>query len=147
MATPAVLGALADAVLVLHVAVAAFVVAGLPLVWAGNALGWRWVNGWRFRAAHLAAIGIVVAESWLGIACPLTTLENALRSAAGRAGYAGGFIEHWLGRVLFHDAPEWVFVLAYTTFGIAVLAAWLRYPPRRGGDGRRARPLATRRQA
>ena len=146
MATPGVLTALADAVLVLHVAIAGFVVLGLALVLIGNAAGWRWVNDRRFRVAHLAAIGIVVAEAWLGIECPLTTLENALRTAAGGAGYGSGFIEHWLGRVLFYEAPAWVFVLAYSAFGLALIATWFRYPPRRSDD-RPRRPLARTRRA
>jgi len=31
-----------------------------------------------------------------GGVCPLTPIENALRRAAGAAGYSGGFIEHYL---------------------------------------------------
>jgi len=31
-----------------------------------------------------------------GRVCPLTPLENALRRAAGEAGYRGGFIEHYV---------------------------------------------------
>ena len=33
--------------------------------------------------------------------CPLTPLENSLRQAAGQAGYAGGFIEHYLMPVIY----------------------------------------------
>ena len=40
------------------------------------------------RLAHLAAIAVVVAESWLGLTCPLTTLESWLRARAGVAPYA-----------------------------------------------------------
>ena len=32
----------------------------------------------------------------MGGVCPLTPLENVLRSAAGEAGYEGGFIEQYL---------------------------------------------------
>ena len=74
---------LANAVLIVHVGIAAFVVVGLLLVIAGNLKRWRWVNNAWLRVAHLAAIGIVVAESWLGFVCPLTTLEMWLRSRAG----------------------------------------------------------------
>ena len=66
---------IADAVLVLHVGIAAFIVGGLLLVVVGNLRGWRWVNRRGFRISHLAAIAIVVAEAWFGAACPLTTLE------------------------------------------------------------------------
>jgi hypothetical protein len=135
--------AAADAVLVLHAAVVLFVVGGLLLVLAGNlwrardAGGrdagprWPWVNRPWFRVLHGAAIATVVLQSWLGITCPLTDLEWWLRAQAGQAMPAQGFIELWLHRLLFYEAPAWVFVLAYTAFGVAVAAAWWRWPPRR----------------
>jgi Protein of Unknown function (DUF2784) len=124
---------LADVVLVVHAAVVAFVVVGLGLVWLGNARGWRWVNQVGFRVAHALAIAIVVAESWLGIVCPLTTLEQAFRAQAGAPMLAAGegFIEHWLGGLLFYDAPGWIFTFAYTLFAGLVVATGWRFPPRR----------------
>ncbi len=130
---------LADVVLTLHVAWVVFVVAGLVLVVVGNLRGWRWVNHLWFRLAHIGTIAVVVAEAWLGFTCPLTTLEQWLRAQAGESTYGGGFIEHWLSRLIFYDAPPWVFIVAYTAFGLLVLAAWLRYPPARRRP-RRARP-------
>jgi hypothetical protein len=130
---PRLSSALADVVLVVHVGVAAFVVAGLALVVVGNVRGWRWVNAFAFRVAHLAAIAIVVAEAWFGIACPLTTLEMWLRAQAGGPTYASGFIEHWLQRLLYYDAPPWAFVTAYTAFATIVVATWRYFPPRRPG--------------
>jgi len=121
---------LADAVLTLHVAIVVFVIAGLLLVIAGNIWNWRWVNDLWFRLVHLAAIGIVVAESWLDITCPLTTLEMWLRAKAGATTYQGSFIEYWLQRLLYYDAPPWVFVIAYSLFGLLVLASWWYFPPR-----------------
>ena len=123
---------LADVVLVVHAAVVAFVLGGLVLVWVGNGRGWRWVNGVGFRVVHGLAITVVAAEAWLGIACPLTTLEQAFRAQAGAPALdAGkGFVEHWLGQLLFYDAPAWVFTLAYSVFAVLVFAAGWRYPPR-----------------
>ena len=130
---------LADAVLVLHAAIAAFVVGGWIIVVFGNLRRWRWVNDLRFRLAHLAAIAVVVAEAWLGVACPLTTLEMWLRSRAGAPTYGGGFIEHWFQHLLYHDAPPWVFVLAYSLFGLLVLATWRYFPPdMKGRDNERS---------
>jgi polyferredoxin len=120
---------LADAVLALHVAVVVFVVAGLVLVVAGNLRGWHWVNALWFRLAHLAAIAFVVAESWLGWTCPLTTLEMWLRAKAAAPIYAGSFIEHWLQRLLYYDAPAWMFTVGYSLFGLLVLATWWYFPP------------------
>ena len=126
---------LADLVLALHFAVVLFVVAGLAVVVVGNLLAWPWVNGWWFRGAHLGAIAFVVAESWLGITCPLTTLEAWLREQAGSAGYRKSFVETWVQRLLFYEAPPWVFATAYTVFGLLVVVAWWRFPPRRRRPG------------
>lgn len=125
-----VAGSLADAVLVLHVGIAVFVVASLVLIFVGNAARWHWVNNFWFRLAHIVAIAVVVAEAWLGIACPLTLLEMSLRASAGAATYGGGFIEHWLTRVLYYEAPPGVFVLAYSAFGLLVAGTWWYFPPR-----------------
>lgn len=130
---------LADLVLFLHVATVLFVVGGLVLIVAGNLLGWRWVNAWWLRLLHLATIGVVVAESWLGVACPLTTLEMGLRARAGSSTYSRSFIEHWLQTLLYWNAPAWAFGLAYTVFGLAVAAAWWRFPPQR----RQSRPSSS----
>ena len=128
---------LADAVLLLHFSVVMFVVGGLVLVLLGHGRGWAWVRWLPFRLAHLAAIGVVAAQAWLGAVCPLTTLESWLRAQGGEAGYSAGFIEHWLHRMLFFEAPLWVFTLAYTVFGLLVVAAWFLCPPRRGRRNRR----------
>jgi hypothetical protein len=128
----------ADAVLVLHGCIAVFVVAGLLLVIVGNLARWRWVNNLWFRSAHVAAVAIVVAEAWFGIACPLTVLEMSLRERAGAATYGGSFIEHWLSRLLYYAAPPWVFVLAYSVFGLLVAASWWYFPPRSRGRAREA---------
>ena len=121
---------LANAVLVVHAGIAAFVVAGLALTVIGNLKHWRWVNNAWFRIAHVAAIGIIVAESWLGFICPLTTLEMWLRARAGEASYGGGFIKHWLQQLLYYSAPPWVFVVVYTVFALLVLVIWWYFPPR-----------------
>ncbi len=118
-----------------HVAIVAFVVGGLVVIVAGNLAGWRWVNALWFRLAHLAAIAIVAAQAWLGMICPLTTLEMWLREQAGETAYAGSFVEHWLQKILYLDAPAWVFTATYTAFGLAVVATWWWFPPRRGGMG------------
>lgn len=124
---------LADGVLVVHFGIVVFVIAGLVLVIIGNLAGWGWVNAWWFRGAHLAAIAIVVAEAWLGVPCPLTTLEAWLRAQAGETAATRGFVEHWVQRLLFYEAPAWVFTTAYTLFGLLVVAAWWKFPPGRRG--------------
>jgi hypothetical protein len=121
---------LANVVLLLHVAVVMFVVGGLVFIIVGNLRAWRWVNALWFRAAHLTAIAVVVAEAWFGAVCPLTVLEMWLRVKARATTYAGSFIEYWLQRILYYEAPSWVFALGYSLFGLAVVATWWYFPPR-----------------
>jgi hypothetical protein len=56
----------------------------------------------------------------------------ALRAREGDAVYTGSFIAHWLGRLLYYEAPSWVFVAAYTLFGLLSVVAWLRVRPHSG---------------
>lgn len=120
---------LANAVLILHVGVVLFIVGGLVLILAGARLGWAWVRNLRFRVLHLAAIGYVVVTTWFGIDCGLTTLEQSLRMKAGQMASSDDFIAHWLSRVLFFEAPPWVFASVYTAFGLLVAWSWFRVRP------------------
>lgn len=126
---------LADTVLVLHVALVAFVVGGLIAIVIGKLRQWRWTDALWFRLAHLACIAVVAAQAWLGLVCPLTTLEMWLRAQAQLGTYSGSFIEHWLQHVLYYNAPEWAFTLVYSLYGLAVLATWWFAPPRRASRG------------
>ncbi len=114
--------ALADLVLVLHLAFIVFAVAGGLL-----ALRWRWAP-----LVHLPAAlwGVLVQVS--GRLCPLTPLENALRGAAGEAGYAGGFIEHYLVPTIYPVAlsPQVGLLLASLVVlanALAYSIVWWRY--------------------
>lgn len=129
--TPTLAGQLADALLALHVATVLFVVGLLPLVLAGGALGWRWVRHFGLRLTHLGLMIFIAAQTWLGQLCPLTVWEQALRRTAGQGSYGESFIEHWLSRLLYWDAPWWVFVAAYTGFALVVLMAWWWVKPGR----------------
>jgi hypothetical protein len=124
-------GILADLVLVVHGLYVGFVVIGFVLILLGLARGWQWVRQPAFRYAHLAAIGIVVVQVWLGIDCPLTTLESFLRLKAGEAGYGTSFIQHWLYRLLYYRADTRVFGVIYSLFGAAVALVWWFAPPLR----------------
>ena len=126
---------LADLTLIVHAAFVAFVVIGLVLIWIGRFRRWAFVRNCWFRLAHLAAIGIVSAESLMGFVCPLTTWENRLRlMAGGEERYQGSFIQHWLHQLMFFDMSETVFTVIYVAFCTAVaLSLWLVPPcmPRR----------------
>ena len=129
------LGATADAVLVLHALLVVFVVGLLPLVFIG-ARRWPWVRNPWLRGLHALAIGVVVLQAWLGATCPLTQWEWQLRVAAGQVADAGSFIARWLQAWLYWSAPESVFSLVYTGFGLLVVVSWIVVPPRRNGGNK-----------
>jgi len=89
--------AIADALVVVHFAFTAFVI-------FGGFLTWRWP---RLALAHLPALAW---GCWIEVShsiCPLTPLENHWRHLAGEAGYRGGFLAHYLVRVLYPPGLTW----------------------------------------
>jgi hypothetical protein len=113
---------LADAILITHALVVLFNVASLPLIWLGRFFQWRFVRNFHFRIVHLLLIGYIALQAMVGQDCPLTDWENELRIKAGDEIYGGSFIAHWVQRLLFYDAEEWVFTVAYALFFVLVLA-------------------------
>ncbi|MES2901313.1 MAG: DUF2784 domain-containing protein [Pseudomonadota bacterium] len=120
---------LANGVLVLHVGIVLFILGGLLLTLIGRARQWRWVRNFHFRTLHLLAIACVAMEAWAGIVCPLTTLEQWLRQRAGQVVYEGDFVAFWLSKLLFYQAEPWIFIAAYSIFGLLVLLSWFLIPP------------------
>ena len=120
----------ADATVCFHMAYVLFVVLGQATVMLGAVCRWKWIRNTRFRLLHLLAISIVVIESWLGITCPLTTLENHLRAKSGSTSYSGDFIANFVHDALFIELEPWAFTTMYSLFGLAVLVTLFACPPR-----------------
>jgi hypothetical protein len=81
----------ADAVVVVHLLFIGFVVFGSFLTWRWPKVAW----------AHVPVAGYGALVEFIGFTCPLTPLENYLRHRAGETGYHGGFIAHYLVRVIY----------------------------------------------
>jgi len=77
---------LADLTLILHLVFILFALFGGLLV-----LCRRWML-W----IHLPVLLWASLVNLAGWTCPLTPIENALRSLAGQAGHSGGFVEHYI---------------------------------------------------
>jgi hypothetical protein len=120
----------ADATLVAHALFVCFLVFGLGFIFLGKLLSWAWVRNPWFRLAHMLGIAVVVLQSWFGLICPLTIWEMELRSVAGQTAYQGSFITHRLNKLLYYQAPPWVFIVCYTAFGGLVLYSWYLVRPR-----------------
>ena len=85
--------ALADLILVTHLAFAIFTVLGGLLVLRWRSLLWP----------HLASVSWGVVIQWANWTCPLPPLESYLREMGGEAGYRGGFIEHYASLILYPE--------------------------------------------
>lgn len=118
---------LADVLLFVHFSIAGFIVLGLILVWAGACARWSWIRNPWFRYLHLAAIAVVAAEALLGFACPLTVWEDLLRGGVRPESFVG----RWVYRLLYYEAPEWVFTTLYAAWTAAALLTLRFVPPRR----------------
>ncbi len=116
-------GALADAVVVVHLAFVAFVAVGGVLAWRWRALLWP----------HLAAVAWSAGIVTVGYRCPLTALERALRRAAGEAAPTSGFVDRYLEGVLYPERLAWLLRLVVATLvavGWAGLLLGRRRPAR-----------------
>lgn len=117
---------LADLLLVAHLLFILGVIVPVPLIVIGGFRGWHWVRRASFRFTHLGMIGVVVAESVLGVMCPLTVWENALRAEAEDASYGNSFIAYWVSRLIYLDLPSWAFTVTYCAFGGVIVGLfWL----------------------
>lgn len=106
--------AAADLVVLVHLAFVAFVVLGGLLV-----LRRPWVAWIHLPAALWGAL--IEFGGWI---CPLTPLEVALRRGAGEAGYAGGFIEHYVVALLYPEALSRELQVALGA-AVVLINAWI----------------------
>lgn len=100
---------LADLVVLLHTGFVLFVVLG------GFLVLWKPIIAWFHVPAVFWAAGIEL----YGRVCPLTPLENMLRARGDAAGYATGFIEHYIMPVLY---PEVLTRKIQIALGMTVLS-------------------------
>ena len=120
---------LADLVLGFHFAFIVFAVLGGFLVLWKPRIAWL----------HVPAVVWSAFVNLFSQVCPLTPIENRFRHLAGQAGYEGGFIEHYITRLVYPSVmPErWgliagISVLIWNVLVYTFLVATLR---RRGPLG------------
>ena len=111
---------LADLLVFLHLAFAAFVV-------FGGFLAWKWR---RVLFVHLPALAWGFWVETSGQVCPLTPLENHLRHLAGEAGYQGGFLDHYLFALLYPPGltrtDQWVLAALLLAINVVAYGRLLR---------------------
>jgi hypothetical protein len=103
-----VYGILADAVVLAHAAFVAFVLSGGLLILRWKRLAWLHVPCALWGA-------LVEAAGWV---CPLTPLEDWLRSRADEPSFGGGFVERYLLPALY---PEHLTRQVQAALGLGVV--------------------------
>lgn len=121
----------ADILLALHALIPTFILGGIVAIPLGAAFRWKWIRNKTFRAVHAGLMGIVLLQAMLGRLCPLTLWEHEMRVRAGQntAEAPPSFMQYWVGRLLYHDLPMWVFVVAYLVAGLLIALLWIAVPP------------------
>ena len=112
--------ALADLVLVVHFAFVLFVI-------FGGVLALRWP---RVAWIHLPVALYGAAVEFVGFVCPLTPLEVGLRQRGGQAGYAGGFIHHYITSAIYPTGltrqVQFILGAALIVLNVVVYSYWWR---------------------
>ncbi len=119
-------------ILLLHVALIAFNVAGCVLVPVGAWRGWRWVREFWWRLAHLLSLAVVALQALFGRACFLTIWQG---DVSGHA-HVQPLIAGWIDRLVYWPLPLWGFAIAYVALFAYVIALWVWVRPRRSGGKR-----------
>ncbi len=112
-------------ILILHLAVIAFNVAGCVLIPVGAWRRWHWVRNFWFRVAHLASLAVVALQAVFGRACFLTLWQGDLSGTSNTQPLIAG----WIDRLIYWPLPLWVFAVAYVAVFAYVLALWVVVAP------------------
>jgi Protein of Unknown function (DUF2784) len=123
--------ALANIVVIAHLAYFVFVAGGFVGIVMGAARRERWIlNPW-FRIVHFLAVLLVLWEDVWGMNCPLNTLEGTLRSPApsAQAAEASSGLGYLLDLLLHHTISERMLDVMYWTMGLVSLLLLFLVPP------------------
>lgn len=112
--------ALGQLVLVVHIIVIVFNIAGLVVIPLGAVRGWRFVRRRWLRLLHLGSLAVVAAQAALGRACFLTAWQAALTGDGAR----DPLIMRWVNSVIYWPLPMWVFSAMYLAVFAYVVALW-----------------------
>jgi len=119
-----------DGIIALHFLYVLFMLFGFFLTIYGVLFRSRFFDWWLFRTLHLLGILYVASLSILGKYCPLTLLENELRSRFDPSlAYSGSFIVHYLEKIIYPDVNSLVIQIPTIFIALFTIAVFIIKPP------------------
>ena len=118
---------LADFILILHFSIVIFITSLFFFIPIGYKLNWPNVKNKNLRRIHLALMTFITIETILGIACPLTYLENYLLNRYETE----FFLSFWLKKIIYWNFPSSFFIFLYLVCFGWTIAMWILFPPKK----------------
>jgi hypothetical protein len=116
---------IAQLILLLHVVIITFNVAGLVIIPLGAWAGWRIVRIAWLRLLHLLLLAIVAGQALAGRACILTSWQNEY---SGTATNPTSLIMRWVDGLIYWNLPIWAFTVLYCVVFLYVLLLTVLVP-------------------
>ena len=118
---------ISDIILVLHFGIVIFITLGFFLIPIGWKLNWNWIYNRKLRLLHFGMMAFVTLETFMGITCPLTAIENSIRGV----NKSNSFVSYWVMKIIYWDLPTIFFLVLYSLSLGWALFLWKICPPRK----------------
>lgn len=122
---------LADIIVVMHFVWILFMLVGFVLTLCG--FFWKgFFDHWLFRTLHLFGIVYVGLLAILRQYCPLTILENILRSKYNpNLTYPGSFMAYYIEKVVYPDVDPLILIIPTGIIAFFTVIVFILRPPER----------------
>ena len=114
-------------IIFIHFLIVLFITFLLFFIPIGYKFSWKFMRNKKLRLTHFLLMSFVTIETILGIACPLTTIENYLSDNK----YDKTFISFWMEKVISWDFPSSFFIILYSACLTWIIIMWKIYPPQK----------------
>jgi hypothetical protein len=122
----------ADVIIVVHFLFILFMLSGFLFTVYALLFREKFLDFLLFRSLHLLGILYVASLTILGKYCPLTLLENELRSRVDVSSvYSGSFIVHYLENLIYPEVDPLVVQMPAVFIAIFTIVVFILKPPRR----------------
>ena len=120
---------IADIILVLHFGIVLFITSLFFLIPVGYKFNWIFTKNIKIRVFHAGLMTFVTIETFLGIACPLTYLENYFLNENENENKL--FLSYWLNKIIYWDLPSYFFLIIYLICLVWTFIMWYKFPPKK----------------